>query len=155
MGQQGRECKKQHIKREREQGEQEARTFYCCSTTSKGKMFNYRRLRANRESSRNEESPRQGMGGIITVIVILVNEALQTAATNGLLYNMVIYLMMDYHMTAAKAENIVFYWNAATGIVAILWAPITDSHLGRFSTISIASACSLLVKYYFLSSFLK
>lgn len=77
--------------------------------------------------------------------------------TYGLLKNMVIYLMKDYHMTAAKADdviffwkaakanNAIFFWNAATSFEPLLGAFFSDSYLGRFLTIGIGSLSNLLV----------
>ncbi|GLT46152.1 hypothetical protein SLA2020_199290 [Shorea laevis] len=88
---------------------------------------------------------------------ITANEAFQKVVTYGLVNNMVIFLTKDYHMTAAKADNVIFswkpakanntifFWNAATSFEPLLGAFFSDSYLGRFLTIGIGSLSSLLV----------
>lgn len=58
---------------------------------------------------------------------------------------MILYLMKDYHLGVAKGTNVIFFWTAATNFMPILGAFLSDSYLGRFLTIGLASFCSLLV----------
>lgn len=66
-------------------------------------------------------------------------------ASYGLVTNMILYLMKDYHLGVAKGTNVLFFWTAATNFMPILGAFLSDSYLGRFLTIGLASFCSLLV----------
>ncbi|GAY51128.1 hypothetical protein CUMW_131940 [Citrus unshiu] len=72
------------------------------------------------------------------------NEAFEKVASYGLVTNMILYLMKDYHLGVAKGTNVLFFWTAATNFMPILGAFLSDSYLGRFLTIGLASFCSLL-----------
>lgn len=82
------------------------------------------------------------------------NESFEKVASYGLVPNMILYLIKDYHMGVAKGTNILFFWQAATNFTPILGAFVADSYLGRFLTIGLGSICSLLVTFYFLPSFI-
>ncbi|XP_057474208.1 protein NRT1/ PTR FAMILY 1.2-like isoform X1 [Actinidia eriantha] len=88
--------------------------------------------------------PRRKKGGLITMPFIIANEALEKVASYGLLPNMILYLMMDYHIGIAKGTNILVFWSAATNFLPLVGAFISDSYLGRFLTIGFGSIFSLL-----------
>lgn len=73
------------------------------------------------------------------------NDALEKMATYGLMANMILYLMEQYHMEMATASNILFSWSAATNLAPLLGAVIADSYLGRFYTIGFGSVIYLMV----------
>ncbi|WOL08701.1 protein NRT1/ PTR FAMILY 1.2 [Canna indica] len=52
---------------------------------------------------------------------------------------MIIYLMHEYHMEAAAAASIIFTWQALANILPMFGAYVSDSYLGRFRTIVLAS----------------
>ncbi|KAI3775076.1 hypothetical protein L1987_49644 [Smallanthus sonchifolius] len=83
-------------------------------------------------------------GGLITMPFIIANEAFERVASYGLVPNMIVYLMSDYHVGVAKGTNIIFLWSAATNFAPILGAFLSDSYLGRFLTIGLGSLISLL-----------
>ncbi|KAF8025603.1 hypothetical protein BT93_F2444 [Corymbia citriodora subsp. variegata] len=90
-----------------------------------------------------EETPEPAKGGLITMPFIIANEAFEKVASYGLLPNMILYLMRDYHFGVAKGTNLIFFWSAATNFVPLLGAFIADSYLGRFLTIALGSISSL------------
>ncbi|CAN7018839.1 hypothetical protein IGI04_022134 [Brassica rapa subsp. trilocularis] len=83
-------------------------------------------------------------GGIITMPFIIANEAFEKVASYGLLPNMIMYLIRDYRFGVAKGTNVLFMWSAATNFNPLLGAFLSDSYLGRFLTIAIASLSSFL-----------
>ncbi|KAL0394073.1 UNVERIFIED_CONTAM: protein NRT1/ PTR FAMILY 1.2 [Sesamum latifolium] len=68
-----------------------------------------------------------------------VNDALEKMATFGVMTNMILYLVNEYHMEMAAASNILFLWTAANNFMPVLGAAIADSYLGRFYTIGLGS----------------
>ncbi|KAK9690226.1 hypothetical protein RND81_09G113700 [Saponaria officinalis] len=83
-------------------------------------------------------------GGFITIPFIIANESFEKVATYGLIPNMIIYLMKDYKMSVTKAQNLLYFWNAALNFLPIVGAFLADSFLGRFLTIGLGSLLSLL-----------
>ncbi|KAJ4718090.1 protein NRT1/ PTR FAMILY 1.2-like [Melia azedarach] len=88
--------------------------------------------------------PKRRNGGLITMPFVIANEAFEKVASYGLVPNMILYLMKDYHFGVAKGTNIIFFWTAATNFMPILGAFLADSYLGRFLTIGLGSICSFL-----------
>ncbi|KAF7124185.1 hypothetical protein RHSIM_Rhsim12G0201000 [Rhododendron simsii] len=93
-----------------------------------------------------EQQPprRRRKGGLITMPFIIANEALEKVASYGLLPNMILYLMGDYHIGITQGTNILFFWSAATNFFPLFGAFISDSYLGRFLTIGLGSIFSFL-----------
>ncbi|KAK4388846.1 protein NRT1/ PTR FAMILY 1.2 [Sesamum angolense] len=60
-------------------------------------------------------------------------------ASYGVMTNMILYLVNEYHMEMATASNILFLWTAANNFMPVLGAAIADSYLGRFYTIGLGS----------------
>ncbi|KAK0597656.1 hypothetical protein LWI29_027291 [Acer saccharum] len=83
-------------------------------------------------------------GGMITMPFIIANEAFEKVASYGLVSNMILYLMREYHIGAAKGSNILFFWSAATNFMPTLGAIIGDSYLGKFLAISLGSVFSFM-----------
>ncbi|XWS11946.1 hypothetical protein CRYUN_Cryun37aG0048600 [Craigia yunnanensis] len=92
----------------------------------------------------HQEIPRRQKGGLITMPFIIVNESFEKVASYGLVPNMILYLIKDYHMGVAKGTNFLFFWQAATNFTPILGAFVADSYLGRFLTIGLGSIFSFL-----------
>ncbi|PON88402.1 Proton-dependent oligopeptide transporter [Trema orientale] len=96
-------------------------------------------------ANNNQHIPVKGpKGGLITMPFIIVNEAFEKVASYGLLPNMILYLMRDYHLGLAKGTNIIFFWSAAINFMPLLGAFLSDSYLGRFLTIGFGSIASFL-----------
>ncbi|XP_070024748.1 protein NRT1/ PTR FAMILY 1.1-like isoform X1 [Nicotiana tabacum] len=95
---------------------------------------------------------RRKKGGIITMPFIIANEALESTASYGLLPNMTKYLMKDYRMGITTAQNLLFFWSAATNFLPLIGAFVADSYLGRFVTIGLGCIFSLLYFQVHISS---
>ena len=93
---------------------------------------------------------------VLLKLIISANEALEKVASLGLVPNMIMYLMLEYHLGLAEGANILFYWLAATHFMPLFGAFLADSYLGRFLTIALGSIASLLVRtmFFFSSNFL-
>ncbi|OIT05291.1 protein nrt1 ptr family 1.2, partial [Nicotiana attenuata] len=88
-------------------------------------------------------------GGLVTMPFIIANEALEKVASYGLLPNMTFYLMKDYRMEVTTAQNLLFFWSAATNFLPLVGAFVADSYLGRFLAIGLGSIFSFLVINYY------
>ncbi|PIN00491.1 hypothetical protein CDL12_27006 [Handroanthus impetiginosus] len=84
-------------------------------------------------------------GGFRTLPFIIGNEALEKMATYGLMPNMTLYLMKDYHMEMTTASNVLFIWSSVTNFMPLVGAIVADSFLGRFYTIGFGSIICLMV----------
>lgn len=95
-------------------------------------------------NSEQRKMSQRAKGGLITMPFIIANEAFEKVASYGLLPNMILYLIQDYHLGVAKGTNILFLWSAATNFLPVVGAFLSDSYLGRFLTIGLGSITSLL-----------
>ncbi|KAL5575183.1 hypothetical protein UlMin_016882 [Ulmus minor] len=95
-------------------------------------------------TNQHEIPAKKAKGGLITMPFIIANEALEKVGSYGLLPNMILYMMRDYHLGLPKGTNIIFFWSAASNFMPILGAFLSDSYLGRFLTIGFGSIASLL-----------
>ncbi|KAK8678767.1 hypothetical protein V6N13_144252 [Hibiscus sabdariffa] len=100
---------------------------------------------ADQREMSHPEMPERQKGGLITMPFIIANESFEKVASYGLVPNMILYLISDYHVGVAKGTNILFFWQAATNFTPILGAFVADSYMGRFLTIGLGSICSLLI----------
>ncbi|GJY87749.1 NRT1/ PTR family 1.2-like protein [Tanacetum coccineum] len=69
-------------------------------------------------------------GGMKTMPFIIANEAFEKIATDGLMPNMIFYLMEVYHMEAVTGTSILAIWSALSNGLSIFGAFISDSYLG-------------------------
>nr|XP_043637747.1 protein NRT1/ PTR FAMILY 1.2-like [Erigeron canadensis] len=93
---------------------------------------------------KQEKSSGIQKGGLRTIPFILANESIEKVASFGLLPNMVLYLISDYHMSVAQGSTVILSWSAATNFLTFIGAFLSDSFLGRFLTIFLGSIVSLL-----------
>ncbi|PWA68544.1 proton-dependent oligopeptide transporter family [Artemisia annua] len=97
------------------------------------------------ESAMNQEKlSRRQKGGLRTMPFILVNDTFEKVASFGLLPNMILYLLSNYHMSYALGANVLLNWSAANNFLPIVGAFLSDSLLGRFHTIFLGSIFSLM-----------
>ncbi|XP_057454331.1 protein NRT1/ PTR FAMILY 1.2-like [Lotus japonicus] len=88
--------------------------------------------------------PQQHKGGFVTMPFIIANEALARVATLGLLPNMVLYLMGNYHLHLSQATYILLLSVATTNFMPLPGAFIADSYLGRFLAVGLGSIITFL-----------
>ncbi|XVF29800.1 hypothetical protein REPUB_Repub16aG0002400 [Reevesia pubescens] len=89
-------------------------------------------------------SDQQQKGGLKTMPFIISNETFEKVAGFGLLANMILYLINEYHMSSATGANVLFLWSAISNFMPILGAFLSDSFLGRFRVIALGTVFSLL-----------
>ncbi|XP_062088780.1 protein NRT1/ PTR FAMILY 1.2-like [Humulus lupulus] len=98
-------------------------------------------------SSQNATTTEQATikkGGLRTIPFIIANETFEKVASFGLLANMMLYLMYEYHMKVTTGANVLFLWNALSNFTPIIGAFLSNSFLGRFRVIALGTIISLL-----------
>ncbi|ESQ48321.1 hypothetical protein EUTSA_v10020365mg [Eutrema salsugineum] len=83
-------------------------------------------------------------GGLLTMPFIIANEAFEKVASYGLVQNMTLYLISDYGLGVVKGQSVLNMWLASSNFMPLVGAFLSDSYLGRFLTIAIASLSSFL-----------
>nr|GEW90901.1 hypothetical protein [Tanacetum cinerariifolium] len=63
------------------------------------------------------------------------NGTFEKVTSFGLLPNMILYLLSDYHMSVALGANVLLIWSAATNFLRLVGAFLVDPLLGRFLAI--------------------
>ncbi|XP_071917519.1 protein NRT1/ PTR FAMILY 1.2 isoform X7 [Coffea arabica] len=96
------------------------------------------------ESLLGHSPPRRTKGGLKTMPFIIVNEAFERLASQGLMPNMILYLTRIYHFQTVTASSILFVWSALSNGLALFGAFLSHSYLGRFRIIFLGSFSSLL-----------
>ncbi|CAH8320458.1 unnamed protein product [Eruca vesicaria subsp. sativa] len=98
----------------------------------------------SKEMMLQHRTTRRPKGGLLTMPFIIANEGFEKVASYGLLQNMILYLMSDYGLGVVKGQTVLFMWVAATNFMPLVGAFLSDSYLGRFLTIAIASLSSFM-----------
>ncbi|CAL0335233.1 unnamed protein product [Lupinus luteus] len=75
---------------------------------------------------------------------VFANEALARVATLGLLPNMILYLMGNYHLHLSHATHILLLSVATNNFTPLIGAFIADSYLGRFLAVGLGSFITFL-----------
>ncbi|XP_051129853.1 protein NRT1/ PTR FAMILY 1.1-like [Andrographis paniculata] len=83
-------------------------------------------------------------GGFRALPFIIGSEGVEKMATYGLMQNMALYLMSEYHMEMSSASTLLFLWSATSNFMPLLGAILADSFLGRFYTIGFGSIICLM-----------
>ncbi|KAG8381857.1 hypothetical protein BUALT_Bualt05G0016300 [Buddleja alternifolia] len=91
-----------------------------------------------------DNSTDEEKGGLRTLPFIIGFDAFEKIATYGLMPNMALYLMNEFHMEMSSASTLLFFWSASINFMPLIGAIIADSFLGRFYTIGFGSAIYLM-----------
>ncbi|KAM7277163.1 hypothetical protein ACFE04_019029 [Oxalis oulophora] len=83
-------------------------------------------------------------GGLRTMPFIISNEALEKVSNFGLLANMILYLVNEYHMSYATGTSVLLMWGAMSNFFPIFGAFISDSYFGRFHVIVWATVITFM-----------
>ncbi|KAH7570169.1 hypothetical protein ACOSQ2_018464 [Xanthoceras sorbifolium] len=94
--------------------------------------------------SESKTTPQKKSGGWKAMPYILGNETFERLGTIGLVANMMVYLMREYHYTQVSAVNILNIWSGVSNFAPLVGAFVSDKYLGRFKTIAFASIFSIL-----------
>ncbi|KAL6330917.1 hypothetical protein AAG906_009345 [Vitis piasezkii] len=91
----------------------------------------------NPEPEHKLSRPRRG--GFRTMPFFFVNESFEKVSNYGLLANIILYMIGDYHMKLTDAAIILTLWSALSSALAVVGAFLSDSYMGRFKVIAIGS----------------
>ncbi|XP_062149038.1 protein NRT1/ PTR FAMILY 1.2-like isoform X2 [Alnus glutinosa] len=83
-------------------------------------------------------------GGLRTMPFIIANETFEKVASFGLIANMILYLMNEYHMDPVAGASLLFLWSAISHFTPVIGAFLSDSYFGRFRMIAYGTVFSLL-----------
>ncbi|XP_073278697.1 protein NRT1/ PTR FAMILY 1.2-like [Primulina huaijiensis] len=87
---------------------------------------------------------RRRKGGLWTMPFVIANEAFEKIASFGLLPNMILYLITEYHFDNASGTSVLFIWGAISNFLPILGAFLSDSYLGRYLVISMGTITTFM-----------
>ncbi|CAL1398536.1 unnamed protein product [Linum trigynum] len=78
------------------------------------------------------------------VALIITNETLEKMCSIGAVSLLQPFLTEAFNFTPDQARTTMFLYGGITNLVPVLGAVVSDSYLGRFTTLSISTPCSLL-----------
>ncbi|RZC53534.1 hypothetical protein C5167_012389, partial [Papaver somniferum] len=81
--------------------------------------------------------------GLKTMPFIIANEVFEKVATYGLTANMILYLTGAFNMDVGMGAQALFLWTSISYFLPIFGALVSDSYLGKFKVIVLASLSSL------------
>lgn len=82
--------------------------------------------------------------GVKAMPFVIGNETFEKLGTIGTSSNLLVYLTGVFNMSSITANNVINIFNGTCNIGTLLGAFISDTYLGRFLTLGIASVCSFL-----------
>ncbi|KAK6941498.1 hypothetical protein RJ641_026875 [Dillenia turbinata] len=85
-----------------------------------------------------------GKGGYRTIPFIIVNESFERTADVAAHANLWAYMTERYNYTLARASSLLFLWGGVSSFLPTLGAFISDTYLGRYNVIAVASVLSVL-----------
>ncbi|KAK9137217.1 hypothetical protein Sjap_007811 [Stephania japonica] len=93
--------------------------------------------RSSQEQDRLIEVVSDEKGGLRTLPFIIVVDCFEKVASFGLLLNMILYLVNEYHMETAAGTSLLFLWSSLSSFLSIVGAYASDLHFGRFRVIGL------------------
>ncbi|KAL8161320.1 hypothetical protein V2J09_012809 [Rumex salicifolius] len=91
------------------------------------------------EKMKQEKGSTRKKGGMITMPFIFANEVCEKLAVVGFQTNMINYLTTQLHLPLTKAANTLTNFGGTASLTPLLGAFISDSYIGKFWTITVAS----------------
>ncbi|KAF9623828.1 hypothetical protein IFM89_005413 [Coptis chinensis] len=88
--------------------------------------------------------PKRKPGGWRSMPYVLGNETFERLATIGLLANIMVYLLNEFHLDQVFATNVINIWSGTTNFAPLLGAYISDAHIGKFKTLALAVMASFM-----------
>ncbi|KAK4485695.1 hypothetical protein RD792_008339 [Penstemon davidsonii] len=82
--------------------------------------------------------------GVKAMPYVIGNETFEKLGTIGTSSNLLVYLTTIFNMSSITASNVVNIFNGTCNFGTLFGAFLSDTYLGRYTTIGIASVCSLL-----------
>ncbi|CAD6266792.1 unnamed protein product [Miscanthus lutarioriparius] len=88
--------------------------------------------------------PEENYRGWKSMPYVIGNETCEKLGTIGTTANLLVYLTTVYGMTGASAATLLSLWSGTVSMAPLLGAFLSDSYLGRYTTIALASIASFL-----------
>ncbi|XP_002517461.2 protein NRT1/ PTR FAMILY 2.11 [Ricinus communis] len=82
--------------------------------------------------------------GVKAMPFIIGNETFEKLGTMGTVSNLIVYLTTMFNMKSITATTVINVFTGTVNAVPLIGAFISDSYLGRYKTLAIASICSLM-----------
>ncbi|CAM0948501.1 unnamed protein product [Alopecurus aequalis] len=86
--------------------------------------------------------PVQNHRGWKAMPYVIGNETFEKLGTIGTMSNMLVYLTTVYHMHSVNAATLLNVFNGTINLATVAGAFVSDSYLGRYTTIAAATICS-------------
>ncbi|CAL5028399.1 unnamed protein product [Urochloa decumbens] len=87
--------------------------------------------------------PEENYRGWKAMPYVIGNETCEKLGTIGTTANLLVYLKTVYGMKSASAATLLNLWSGAFNLAPVLGAFLSDSYLGRYATIALASIATL------------
>ncbi|RLN29356.1 protein NRT1/ PTR FAMILY 2.11-like [Panicum miliaceum] len=111
------------------------------ATTNNNKMTR-KHLSDDDEAAAGE--PEENYRGWKAMPYVIGNETCEKLGTIGTTANLLVYLTTVYGMKSASAATLLSLWGGTVNLAPVLGAFLSDSYLGRYATIALASIASFL-----------
>ncbi|XP_015573611.1 protein NRT1/ PTR FAMILY 2.11 [Ricinus communis] len=82
--------------------------------------------------------------GVKAMPFIIGNETFEKLGTMGTVSNLIVYLTTVFNMKSITATTVINVFTGTVNAVPLIGAFISDTYLGRYKTLAIASMCSLM-----------
>ncbi|KAG0521975.1 hypothetical protein BDA96_08G208200 [Sorghum bicolor] len=96
------------------------------------------------DESSDAGEPAENYRGWKSMPYVIGNETCEKLGTIGTTANLLVYLTTVYGMTGANAATLLSLWSGTVNLAPLLGAFLSDSYLGRYTTIALASVASFL-----------
>ncbi|KAM0829600.1 hypothetical protein ACQ4PT_066778 [Festuca glaucescens] len=94
------------------------------------------------DSSSNAGEPVQNHRGWKAMPYVIGNETFEKLGTIGTVSNLLVYLTTVYHMQGVSAAILLNVFNGTSNLATVAGAFISDTYLGRYTTLAAATICS-------------
>ncbi|CAN6338907.1 unnamed protein product [Urochloa humidicola] len=91
----------------------------------------------------DDGEPEENYRGWKAMPYVIGNETCEKLGTIGTTANLLVYLKTVYGMQSASAATLLNLWSGAFNLAPVLGAFLSDSYLGRYATIALASVATL------------
>ncbi|PAN22100.1 hypothetical protein PAHAL_3G513500 [Panicum hallii] len=112
------------------------------AATTNHKMMMKKHLSDDDESAAGE--PEENYRGWKAMPYVIGNETCEKLGTIGTTANLLVYLTTVYGMKSASAATLLSLWGGTVNLAPVLGAFLSDSYLGRYATIALASIASFV-----------
>ncbi|KAK1625987.1 hypothetical protein QYE76_000302 [Lolium multiflorum] len=96
----------------------------------------------NDDSSSDAGEPVQNHRGWKAMPYVIGNETFEKLGTIGTVSNLLVYLTTVYHMQGVSAAILLNVFNGTSNLATVAGAFISDTYLGRYTTLAAATVCS-------------